>query len=114
MAERRLCALGIDARVFEGDVRRMSFEDESFDLVVDFGTCYHVSGGVTGSRAALREVCRVLRPGGWFVDETRIAQLLAHPIRSSRRAVPGRNVATPVFDSETRRERRGAEDYGKA
>ena len=76
----------------EGDARRMSFESESVDVVIDFGTCYHVSGGTAGSRSALREVERVLRPGGWFVHETRVAQMLAHPVRSFGRELPWKDV----------------------
>ena len=41
-----------------------------------------------GRRAALREVARVLRPGGLFVHETRVAQCLAHPLRSFGRTLP--------------------------
>jgi SAM-dependent methyltransferase len=93
LAEERVAATGIDARVIEGDARRMPFENESFDVVIDFGTCYHVSGGIHGSRNALREVGRVLRPGGWFVHETRVAQTLAHPIRSLGRSLPWKDAA---------------------
>ena len=64
-----------------GDVRALPLPAESFDLVVDFGTCYHVTGGEEGAVAALREIGRVLRPGGLFVHETPIAQHLAHPTR---------------------------------
>ena len=122
LAERHVAAAEADARVIEGDARRMPFESSSVDLVIDFGTCYHVSGGTAGSRAVLREVDRVLRPGGWFVYETRIAQMLAHPVRSARRSLPWgdvpeligyrsallwaarrkrrRNSGTPEFDAE--------------
>jgi len=92
LAEERVRATGIDARVLEGDARRMPFDSESVDLVIDFGTCYHVSGGNAGSRAALREIARVLRPGGRFVYETRVAQTLAHPVRSSRRSIPWKDA----------------------
>jgi SAM-dependent methyltransferase len=88
VAQQAVLAAGIDARAVEGDARRMPFESESVDLVVDFGTCYHVSGGRSGSLAALREVERVLRPGGLFVHETRVAQMLAHPVRSRGRKLP--------------------------
>lgn len=93
IAEQRIAATGIDARVIEGDARRMPFESESFDVVIDFGTCYHVSGGTPGSRDALREVSRVLRSGGWFVHETRVAQMLAHPVRSLGRRLSWRDVS---------------------
>ena len=76
------------ATLVEGDVRDLPFEVGRFDLVIDFGTCYHVSDTMDGRRAALREVARVLRPGGLFVHETRIAQRLAHPLRSFGRTLP--------------------------
>jgi len=56
-----------------GDVTALPFADGSFDVVVDFGTCYHAG------RTSLAEVQRVLRPDGMFVHETRWAQRLAHP-----------------------------------
>ena len=67
-----------------GDVRALPFPDASFDLVVDFGTCYHVAR----REQALREIARVLAPGGRFVHETRLSQLLAHPLRSFGRFLP--------------------------
>lgn len=67
-----------------GDVRRMPFEDESFDVVIDFGTLYHIAR----STAALDEIARVLAPGGSFVYETKASQLLSHPVRSRGRRLP--------------------------
>jgi SAM-dependent methyltransferase len=81
-------ALAVAARtgteVYRADVRALPFDAGAFDVVVDFGTCYHVSR----PEAALREIARVLAPGGLFVHETEIAQLLAHPIRSLGRSLP--------------------------
>ena len=51
-----------------------------------------------GRRAALREVARVLRPGGLFVYETRVAQGLAHPVRSFGRTLPWDTVPSLVRD----------------
>jgi ubiquinone/menaquinone biosynthesis C-methylase UbiE len=62
----------------------MPFDDESFDLVIDFGTCYHI----TQPERALREIARVLSVGGIFVYETPVNQLLSHPIRSFGRRLP--------------------------
>ena len=88
LAEERVRRGDIVARVIHGDVRALPLPAESFDLVVDFGTCYHVTGGQEGAVAALSEIGRVLRPGGLFVHETPIAQHLAHPVRSLLRSLP--------------------------
>jgi SAM-dependent methyltransferase len=55
-AASRLRARGTDAELVLGDVRDLPFPAGSFDVVVDFGTCYHVAR----REAALREVARVL------------------------------------------------------
>jgi SAM-dependent methyltransferase len=94
----RLRAARVAATLVEADVRDLPLETATFDLVVDFGTCYHVSGGAAGRRAALREVARVLRPGGVFVHETPVAQHLAHPIRSFGRTLPWHEAPTLVPD----------------
>ncbi len=84
----RVHAASISAHVLHEDVRALPFESGSFDLVIDFGTCYHVSGGRHGASAALREIARVLCVGGLFVHETPVAQHLAHPVRSFGRTLP--------------------------
>ena len=86
------------ATLVEGDVRDLPFEAARFDLVIDFGTCYHVSDTMDGRGAALREVARVLSPGGLFVHETRVAQCLAHPVRSFGRHLPWAAVPSLVPD----------------
>jgi SAM-dependent methyltransferase len=88
VARERCAGRGLDATVVEGDVRALPFDSGRFDLVIDFGTCYHVSGGREGARQALREIARVLAPGGLFVHETPVAQHLAHPLRSFARTLP--------------------------
>ena len=87
-ARKRVEAAGVAAAVLKADVRSLPFAAASFDLVVDFGTCYHVSGGDRGARAALGEIARVLCDGGLFVHETPVAQHLAHPVRSFGRRLP--------------------------
>lgn len=99
-ARRRVVRTGANAVVRVADVRLLPFESERFDLVIDFGTCYHVSGGIAGQRAALREIARVLRVGGLFVHETRVAQHLAHPVRSFGRRLQW--TAVPSLVAERR------------
>lgn len=84
-AQRRLEERGVEAELVCADARELPFADRSFDVVIDFGTCYHIDH----PESALREVARVLVDGGMFVYETRISQLLAHPVRSATRRLPG-------------------------
>jgi SAM-dependent methyltransferase len=83
-ARGRLDEHGVRARLVWTDVRAMALADESVDVVVDFGTCYH-SGD---PEAALADVQRVLAPGGLFVHESPVAQFIAHPRRSTRCRLP--------------------------
>lgn len=92
IASRRVCRQRVEASVIEADVRSLPFDDWSFDMVIDFGTCYHVGGGASGSLAAMREIARVIAPRGLFVHETPVAQHLAHPVRSFGRSLPWRDV----------------------
>ncbi len=79
-----LASRGVHAELVHADVRALPFEDESFDLVCDFGTLFHI--GRPGD--ALREIARVLRPHGVFVYETKLNAWLAHPLRSLRGRIP--------------------------
>ena len=88
-AGQRLEVAGVVAELVPGDVRRMPFLRASFDLVVDFGTCYHIAR----PGAALAEIARVLAPGGLFIHETPVSQFLSHPVRSFRRRLPWKGFA---------------------
>jgi len=81
LAQARCAERYVMARLVHGDIRDLPFEDGSFDVVVDFGTLYHV----TPEEQALQEIARVLRSEGLLVHETPLAQLLAHPVLSSRK-----------------------------
>jgi ubiquinone/menaquinone biosynthesis C-methylase UbiE len=83
-AKERVARAGVAAELYSGDVRKLPFADDEFDVVIDFGTCYHIDH----PDAALREIARVLRDGGAFMYEAPLAQLIAHPIRSSGRPLP--------------------------
>ncbi len=79
---------GLNVELVQGDVREMPFPDGSFDVVIDFGTCYHIASPET----ALNEVSRVLAPGGLFCHETPLSQLMAHPVRWGGRLLPWSKV----------------------
>jgi SAM-dependent methyltransferase len=98
IARRRVVRAGARVELRTADVRELPFESGSFDVVIDFGTCYHVAGGPTGRLRALTEIARVLRVGGLFVHETRVAQYLAHPARSLGRRLPW--TAVPMLAPE--------------
>jgi ubiquinone/menaquinone biosynthesis C-methylase UbiE len=91
-ARSRLDGAGIAAELVPGDVRCMPFPDGAFDVVIDFGTCYHIARPAS----ALAEIARVLASGGLFVQETPLSQLLSHPVRSFGRRIPWRH--RPLFE----------------
>ena len=84
LARRALDADRIDAELFVADVRALPFDDGSFDVVIDFGTLFHIAR----AEAGVGEIARVLTPGGLLVHETKISQLLSHPVRARGRRVP--------------------------
>jgi ubiquinone/menaquinone biosynthesis C-methylase UbiE len=83
-AQRRVRDTATPVELVLGDVRRLPFADREFDLVIDFGTCYHVAR----AEDALREIARVLAPEGIFATETKLSQLLSHPVRAHGRRLP--------------------------
>ena len=83
-ARRVLDADRVEAEVCVADVRALPFEDGSFDVVIDFGTLFHIARADAG----IAEIARVLTLGGLLVHETTISQLLSHPVRARARRVP--------------------------
>ncbi len=59
----RLDAFGLEADVATGDGEQLDLPEESFDLVFSWGVIHHSSD----MDRALRELVRVLRPGGTLV-----------------------------------------------
>jgi SAM-dependent methyltransferase len=84
VAEERAAGAGTAVELVEGDVRSLPFATASFDVVIDFGTCYHIAR----SEEAISEIARVLATGGLFATETKAAQLLSHPVRTMGRRLP--------------------------
>jgi 2-polyprenyl-3-methyl-5-hydroxy-6-metoxy-1,4-benzoquinol methylase len=64
LARQHIDAMGLTGTVVEGDAEDLPFESESFDRVTSNGVLHHTPD----FNAALREIRRVLRPGG----ETRL------------------------------------------
>jgi ubiquinone/menaquinone biosynthesis C-methylase UbiE len=75
---------GTTVELCAADVRQMPFADGSFDVIIDFGTLFHIAR----PQAASAEIARVLAPGGKFIHETKASQLLSHPVRSRGRRLP--------------------------
>jgi ubiquinone/menaquinone biosynthesis C-methylase UbiE len=75
---------GATAELIAADVRQMPFDEGAFDVIIDFGTLFHIAR----PQAASAEIARVLAPGGTFVHETKASQLLSHPVRSRGRRLP--------------------------
>jgi ubiquinone/menaquinone biosynthesis C-methylase UbiE len=95
-AARRAKEKGVRAELVQADVRQLPFPSGSFDLVIDFGTCYHIGM----PERAMREVVRVLCTGGLFVSETLSSQLLSHPFRSRRRPLPWESLPELQLQSQ--------------
>jgi len=62
LTRRRLELHGLAADVREADAERLPFEDASFDFVWSWGVIHHSAD----TSAIVRQVARVLRPGGRF------------------------------------------------
>lgn len=76
LARARLASYGSRARVWVGDAGAISAPDASYDAVFDFGIIHHVPEW----RGVLREVNRVLKPGGRFYAEEVLRRFIVHPV----------------------------------
>jgi len=77
-ARRRLRRRGTRARVWVGSVTAIASSGAVYDAVFDFGILHHVEDW----RGALKEIRRVLRPGGRLFAEEVFERLVGAPIWS--------------------------------
>lgn len=66
LTQERMERLGIPIRVTTGDNSHIPFDANAFDFVLACHACYYVREGETFANN-LREIARVLRPGGHFI-----------------------------------------------
>jgi ubiquinone/menaquinone biosynthesis C-methylase UbiE len=82
IARRRATDLGIDVDLREGDAQALEFADDSFDtVIITLALCT-----IPNDRGAVREVRRVLRPGGRLVLLEHVRSPAA-PVRTVQRLV---------------------------
>jgi len=72
-AWKRVAKYGDRVRIFVGDAERIDAADASFDAVVDYGVVHHIPDW----RQALKEIARVLKPGGVFYFEDLLKSLIS-------------------------------------
>lgn len=72
-AGKRTAKYGDRARVFVGDAERIDAADAGFDAVVDYGVVHHIPDW----QQALKEIARVLKPGGVFYFEDLLKDLIS-------------------------------------
>lgn len=75
-AKRYLNKHGAKAHVWVGDASAISVPDSTYDAVLDFGIIHHVPEW----RRTVREIQRVLKPGGCFYGEEVLRAFIDHPI----------------------------------
>jgi ubiquinone/menaquinone biosynthesis C-methylase UbiE len=73
LARQRLTKYGERVRVFVGDAEAIDAPDASFDAVVDYGVIHHIPHW----QKALKEIARVLKPGGKFYFEDLLKKLIS-------------------------------------
>ncbi len=78
---------GGNVRVVEGDATEMPFGNSEFSAAVSFTMLHHVPSSELQDKV-LREVCRVLKPGGFFVGSDSLQSFFMKIIHIGDTLVP--------------------------
>jgi ubiquinone/menaquinone biosynthesis C-methylase UbiE len=112
VAQRNAHALGFEVAGRVADAERLPYPDDSFDLVAGHAVLHHIPD----VELALREVLRVLRPGGRFVfagEPTRHGDVVARRLSRLTWAATTRATRLPWLRS-WRRPQRELDDSSRA
>lgn len=63
---KRMAGYGVDADIRVGHAGSLPFEDDSFDRLLTWNSCYYMSLGGRKFSDHVTEMARVLKPGGWI------------------------------------------------
>lgn len=64
---RRMSALNVPAMIRTGHAADLPFENDTFDYLLTWNSCYYMSVGGTDFQSHVDEMARVLRASGWIV-----------------------------------------------
>jgi SAM-dependent methyltransferase len=85
-ARKLLQSSGLDGQLHVADITALPFADGSFDIVYSAHVLYHIADAESQAQA-LRELMRVLRPGGRAALLVANPRPLAFPVRLARRLI---------------------------
>lgn len=63
----RMTGYGVDANIRTGHAGSLPFDDNSFDRLMTWNSCYYMSHGGAQFEDHVDEMARVIKPGGWIV-----------------------------------------------
>lgn len=63
----RMASYGVDADIRAGHAGAIPFEDDTFDRLLTWNSCYYMSLGGMRFEDHVDEMARVIKPGGWII-----------------------------------------------
>jgi len=104
LAEDTAGAFGVKIEAVQGDVQALPFADDSFDLILSGGLLEHFED----PKVVLREMVRVIRPGGIFYADVVPRKTSWYRHGEARRMLESPWLAPGVYESSF-----GPNDYGQ-